>query len=325
MININEECPINHDIDQYLFPVAYITVIIISIPTNCISLYVSCLQIKKKNELGIYLFNLSFADLLYTLVLPVWVYYSLNHNNWMLSEHVCSLVAFLLHSNLYSSAGFLTCISLDRYFAVVHPLNFSQIRTRRTAIIVSVVVWLIQHLSNAIILTKNELFNSTGDLTCYDVFPMEQWKSTFNIIHICIGHLLPLCIMVLCYQRIFAAVKKNQATGDRDKQKIKQLLLTIIVSFVISFTPYHVVLFIRSVGEPKNCTFAKNMFVPYKLTLALTSINCIADPFLYCFVSEAGRADVRTILHCRGKQTEPSEKSIFMMTAIIPTSDQENV
>ncbi|OCT65098.1 psychosine receptor [Xenopus laevis] len=325
MINIKEDCPINHDIDQYLFPVTYITVIIISIPTNCISLYVSCLQIKKKNELGIYLFNLSFADLLYTLVLPLWVYYSLNHNNWMLSEYVCSLVAFLLHTNLYSSAGFLTCISLDRYFAVVHPLKFNQIRTRKTAILVSVVVWLIQHLSNAFILIKSELFNSTGDLVCYDVFPMEQWKSTFNLIHIFIGHLLPLCIMVLCYQRIFAAVKKNQATDDSEKQKIKQLLLTIIVTFVISFTPYHVVLFIRCIGEPENCPFAKNMFVPYKLTLALTSINCVADPFLYCFVSEAGRADVRTILHCCGKQTEPSQKSDIMMTAMTPPYNQENV
>ncbi|KAE8586162.1 hypothetical protein XENTR_v10021573 [Xenopus tropicalis] len=325
MINIDVNCSINHDIDQYLFPVTYITVIVISIPTNCISLYVSCLQIKKKNELGIYLFNLSFSDLLYTLILPLWVYYSLSHNNWMLSEHVCSLVAFLLHTNLYSSAGFLTCISLDRYLAVVHPLKFSHLRTIRTAILVSFVVWLIQHLSNAIILTQHELFNSSGDLTCYDIFPMEPWKSSFNIIHICIGHLLPLFIMVLCYQRIFAAVKTNQATADRDKQKIKQLLLTIIVSFVISFTPYHVVLFIRSIREPGDCDFAKDIFTPYKFTLALTSINCIADPFLYCFVSEAGRADVRTILHCCGKQTEPLEKSGIMMSAITPSTNQENV
>ncbi|KAG8449016.1 hypothetical protein GDO86_015905 [Hymenochirus boettgeri] len=323
MIDKAVNCSISHDSDQYLFPITYIIVIVISIPTNCISLWVSCLQIKKKNELGIYLFNLSFADLIYTLILPVWVYYSLSHNNWKLPEHMCSVVAFLLHTNLYSSAGFLTCISIDRYLAVVHPLKFSYLRTRKTAALVSFLVWLMQHLSNAIILAKVQLFNSSGDLTCYDVFPMENWKSDFSIINVCIGHFVPLFIMVLCYQRIFAAVKTNQATADKDKQKIKQLLLIIIVTFVISFSPYHVILLIRSIWEPGNCNFAQKMFLPYKLTLALTSINCIADPLLYCFVSEAGRADVKTIFQCCVQQRESSEKSLILMSTFTANNNQE--
>ncbi|KAM8921298.1 G-protein coupled receptor 65 [Pelodytes ibericus] len=297
MNNTNGSCNTDHDLDVYMFPVIYIIVIIISIPANCISLYVSYQQVKKKNELGVYLFNLSFADLLYTMTLPLWIDYSIHHDNWNFPPWTCSLSAFFMHTNLYSSAGFLSCISFDRYLAVVFPLKYQHLRTRKTAIFICLLVWATQSASNVIILVQDEIFNHTEDIQCYDRFPMEEWKASFSIVNVCFGHFLPLVIMVVCYFSIYAAVKKNQATADHDKQKIKQLLFTVVVTFIISFTPYHVVLLIRSIWEPKDCDFAKRMFSPYKITLALSSMNCIADPFLYCFVSETGREDMKSILH----------------------------
>ncbi|XP_063295071.1 psychosine receptor [Pelobates fuscus] len=341
MDNNRSSCHISHDLDMYMFPIIYITVIVISIPTNCISLYISYQQIKKKNELGVYLFNLSLSDLLYTTTLPFWVDFSLNHNHWRFADWACKLSAFFMHTNLYSSAGFLTCISIDRYLAVVFPLKFYQLRTRTTAVLVSLLVWTLQGASNVVILLKRETFivishkagnnsNEVNDTVCYDNFPMEEWKSYFSIVNVCSGHFLPLIIMVFCYLKIYAAVKTNQATDEGDKIKIKQLLFAIVVSFVISFTPYHIVLLIRSLKEPNNCTFANKMFYPYKITLALSSVNCMADPFLYCFVSEAGRADLRTLLNCFTNKFESSSKNgsvtknEYMMGTISRNNVQEN-
>jgi G protein-coupled receptor 65 len=40
----------------------------------------------------------------------------------------------------------------------------------------------------------------------------------------------------------------------------------------------------------------------YRITVALTSLNCVADPILYCFVTETGRSDMWNILKfCVGK------------------------
>ncbi|CAJ0967087.1 unnamed protein product [Ranitomeya imitator] len=309
----NLSCTPDHNLDQYLFPITYIVVFIMSVPANIISMYISYQQVMKKNELGIYLFNLSCADLFYALTFPLWIDFSLNHNSWQFSEWLCSWSAYSQHTNLYCSAGFLTCISVDRYLAVVYPLYFQHLRTRRIAICISLGVWTMQSASNVIILVKNETYNNSEDNLCYDTFPIVPWQSHFSIFNVVIGHFLPLLIMIFCYYRIYVAVQKNQATVDTDKQKIKQLLLTIVVMFIVSFTPYHVVLFIRSIWEPDNCDFAKAIFIPYKVTIALSSINCLADPLLYCFMSEAGRADARTIMQCCQAKT-PSAPSSELQT-----------
>ncbi|XP_040267310.1 psychosine receptor [Bufo bufo] len=312
----NGSCTPEHSLDQYLFPTTYILVFVLSVPANLVALYVSYQQVMKKNELGIYLFNLSCSDLFYALTFPLWIDFTLHHDNWRFGERLCSLSAYSLHTNLYCSAGFLTCISLDRYLAVVYPLRFQHLRTRRMATCISLLVWAVQSASNTVILVKEETANHTRDLFCYDIFPMEEWKAQFSIFNVGIGHFLPLVIMIFCYYRIYVAVQQNQATGDKDKQKIKQLLLMIVVMFTLSFTPYHVVLFMRSIWEPNNCDFAQTIFVPYKLTLALSSINCLADPLLYSFMNEAGRADLRTLMLCCQADTRSAASSELQMCTV---------
>ncbi|XP_067412462.1 psychosine receptor [Emydura macquarii macquarii] len=316
-------CSEYHNLDKYLFPFVYTIVILISIPVNCTALCVSCIQVKKKNDLAIFLFSLSLADLLYSLTLPLWIDYTWHGDHWRFSSLLCQISAFLMYMNFYTSAAFLTCISVDRYLALVHPLRFQRFRTRRFALLVSIFIWVLETILNCMILVKNETFteacNSTKHVVCYDKYPLERWQAKLNIFRICSGYMIPLAIMLFCYQKIYQAVKHNQATEDREKKKIKNLLLSITITFFFCFTPYHVMLLVRSsINEPDNVNFA-SIFKTYRITQALTSFNCIADPILYCFVSETGRTDILNMLRCCfcTRQSEFQQSKDVTMSGII--------
>ncbi|NXS41723.1 PSYR protein, partial [Balaeniceps rex] len=303
-MNNTTKCHDDHTLDKYLFPFVYSIVMLISIPINCISLCVSCIQVRKKNELAVYLFSLSLADLLYSLILPLWIDYAWNGDNWRLSASLCQISAFLMYMNFYTSTAFLACISVDRYVALVHPLKLQHLRTRRFSLIVSIIVWLLESTWNAVILVNNEVFtdpcNFTNHTLCYDKYPLELWQVWINLFRICSGYLVPLIIIVFCYHKIYQVVRCNQATVDEEKKKVRKLILNITVTFIVCFTPYHIVLLIRSIKEPyiTDPEILLSMYKVYRITQALTSLNCIADPILYCFVSETARTDILSLLKC---------------------------
>ncbi|KFQ86756.1 Psychosine receptor, partial [Phoenicopterus ruber ruber] len=303
-MNTSAKCHDDHTLAKYLFPFVYSTVMMISVPVNCISLYASCIQVRKKNELAVYLFSLFLADLLYSLILPLWIDYSWNGDNWRFSASLCQISAFLMYMNFYTSTAFLACISVDRYLALVHPLKLQQLRTRRFSLLVSVIVWLLESILNVVILVNKDVFNDPCNFTnltlCYDKYPLEPWQVQINLLRICSGYLVPLIIIVVCYHKIYRVVRCNQATVDEEKKKVRKLILNITVTFIVFFTPYHVILFIRSIKEPYTTDpqLLQLMYRVYRITQALTSLNCIADPILYCFVSETARTDILNLLRC---------------------------
>lgn len=89
-------------------------------------------QVRQRNELGIYLMNLSVADLLYIATLPLWIDYFLQHDDWIHGQESCKLFGFIFYTNIYVSIAFLCCISMDRYLAVAYPLRFAKVRRIKT-------------------------------------------------------------------------------------------------------------------------------------------------------------------------------------------------
>ncbi|XP_066130881.1 psychosine receptor [Saccopteryx bilineata] len=313
-----------HDLDHYLFPIVYIFVVIVSIPANIGSLCVSFLQAKKDNELGVYLFSLSLSDLFYALTLPLWIDYTWNKDDWHFSPALCKACAFFMYMNFYSSTAFLTCIAADRYLAVVYPLKFYFLRTRRFALMISLSIWVVETIFNAVILWEDETAkeycgaNKSAFTLCYDKYPLEPWQIKFNLFRTCTCYAVPLVIMMVCNQKVYHAVQHNQATENSEKRRIIRLLISITLTFFLCFTPFHVMLLIRSIVESQlDQESGKQTYKIYRITVALTSLNCVADPLLYCFVTETGRSDMWTILKfCTGQlnKSQRQRKSILSMS-----------
>ncbi|KAK9962259.1 hypothetical protein ABG768_007631 [Culter alburnus] len=296
MCNISTSCNVDSNIDQFFQPALYIIVIVLGFPTNCMALWAAYMQVRQKNELGIYLMNLSVADLLYIATLPLWIDYFVHHDNWIHGQVSCKLFGFIFYTNIYVSIAFLCCISVDRYLAVAHPLKFAKVRRVKTALLVSAVVWITEIVANSAPLFHDELFKDRFNHTfCFEKYPMQDWVAGMNLYRTFLGFLAPWGAMLAAYRGILRAVRGNVSTERQEKAKIKRLALSLILIVLLCFAPYHVLLLWRSVlflSNPCDCGAEENLFGAYHVTLALTSLNCVADPILYCFVNEGARHDV---------------------------------
>ncbi|XP_012693779.1 G-protein coupled receptor 4 [Clupea harengus] len=296
----NLTCTVDSNIDLFFHPTLYIIVIVLGLPTNCMALWAAYLQVRQKNELGVYLINLSVADLLYIATLPLWIDYFLHHDNWVHGQESCKLFGFIFYTNIYVSIAFLCCISVDRYLAVAHPLKFAKVRRVKTAVGVSIVVWVIEVVANSAPLFHNELFeNGRNHTLCFERYPMQEWVAGMNLYRSFLGFLAPWLVMLAGYRGILRAVRTNVSTERQEKAKIKRLALSLVLIALLCFAPYHVLLLWRSVlflHKPCDCGGEETLFAAYHAALALTSLNCVADPILYCLVNEGARQDVSRAL-----------------------------
>lgn len=290
--NSSLSCAIDHTIHQTLAPVVYVTVLVVGFPANCLSLYFGYLQIKARNELGVYLCNLTVADLLYICSLPFWLQYVLQHDDWAYGDLSCQVCGILLYENIYISVGFLCCISIDRYLAVAHPFRFHQFRTLKAAAGVSVVIWAKELLASVYFLLQTEVVEDENQhRVCFEHYPLRPWQRSINYYRFLVGFLFPLGLLLASYRGILRAVHRSHGTQKSRKDQIRRLVLSTAVIFLVCFLPYHVLLLVRSLWE-SSCDFAKGVFNAYHFSLLLTSFNCVADPVLYCFVSETTHRDL---------------------------------
>ncbi|KAJ8411837.1 hypothetical protein AAFF_G00154750 [Aldrovandia affinis] len=281
-------------VDIYMYPTAYSLFFIVGLPANCMSFYVAFVLARKGNNLAVYLINLSVSDLLYTITLPVWIQLALRYP---VSDTLCSLITVIMNNSFYVGTSFLCCISVDRYLAVVFPLYYPQVHTVQTANLVSALVWCMELCLHAGLLCHTGvLYSFSASRLCEEKMPMRLEDSHMALVRVILGFLFPLLLMTFCFLCIFHVVQGSVFTQESDRRKIQSLLLLLLLTYVIAFTPFQTVMFLRGLWEPNMCSFALRMRDSYMVFVATTTINSVVDPILYCLLSEAARAEMNLLL-----------------------------
>lgn len=151
-----------------------------------------------------FMLNLCVSDLLFLLSLPMWaVYYSQGYN-WPFGWVACKICGALHNLNLYASIFFITCMSVDRYLAIVRPLRSQSSRNTRRARLTCVVVWLLAVACTGPILYLRDTyrFEVLGVEACVINYPDHTWYMTLVWMKILLGFLLPLLVISCCYGAI---------------------------------------------------------------------------------------------------------------------------
>ncbi|EPY77686.1 G-protein coupled receptor 20 [Camelus ferus] len=98
--------------------------------------------------------------------------------------------------------------------------------------------------------------------------------------------------------------------GRQRRVRAMQLLLTVLVIFLVCFTPFHA----RQVAvELWPDVPPHTSLVAYHVAVTLSSLNSCMDPIVYCFVTSSFQATVRGLFRGRGVECEPSSCDVVSM------------
>lgn len=287
-------------------PVIYIIVFVVGLPTNAMAIWVFLFRTKKKNPSSIFMANLALADLLFVIWVPLKIAYHINGNNWIYGEGLCKVLVAFFYGNMYCSMAFIACISVQRYWAVVHPLS-QQKKSSCKTVYISVAVWVVVWLITIpLYLYDQEVLVTYPDIqTCHDVTRRNQTKMAagYFLTMGTLGFIVPTVVCIISYILMLKALRNSMADPSITKKRRKAvvLIITVLVMFVVCFTPSNIMLLVHYVlllsGAPNN------QYGFYITTLCLASLNSCIDPFVYYFISKDFRDHVRNTFMCRSERT----------------------
>ncbi|XP_074411903.1 platelet-activating factor receptor isoform X1 [Zonotrichia albicollis] len=295
-------CHIDSEFRYSLFTVFYSIIFILGFVANCYVLWIfsRIYPTKKLNEIKIFMVNLTVADLLFLITMPMWIVYYHNHGDWIMPSFLCNVAGWFFFVNTYTSVAFLMVITYNRYQAVTNPIKAAQLTTQRRGIYLSAAIWIIIVGSSLYYLfdknTIPEEVDSKNFTRCFERYDTTGGVSAVLAIHVIICVLFYIIfLLILGWNVVIIRTLFSKSVHPRKSAHVKQralwMVCTVLAVFIISFVPHHIVhlpwtLTVLEQWQKENCRLRQQLNDAHQVTLCLLSTNCVLDPIIYCFLTK---------------------------------------
>ncbi|XP_052422373.1 2-oxoglutarate receptor 1-like [Carassius gibelio] len=295
--------PVDEYIMAYYLPVMYSIISVVGIVGNFLVIIIYLVKLRPWKSSSIIMVNLAVADLLYSSSLPVLVHFYVT-KNWTLGEFICRLIRFCFHYHLYGSILFLTCLSIFRYIAVVHPLKAAEILRKRWTILACLAVWVISLVEISPMLGMITVQQEDKMTKCLDFAsndPQVVWW--YGWILTMFGYVFPLLVVCWSYTHIAGSLGSSISRNQPSRSRVRMLSILILVVFVLCFLPYHIMRLLRvdSLLRPAvSCMQRRGIHAVYILSRPLAGLNTFFNLALYTLAGDKFQQAFWSFVHRKG-------------------------
>ncbi|KAK2144463.1 hypothetical protein LSH36_753g00006 [Paralvinella palmiformis] len=173
---------------------------------NITVIYVILRHRKMRNVTNFFLANLAVSDLCVGIfcILPNLTTFLSPY--WILGKIVCKLYYFIQCTSYTASVLILTVISLERYFAIIHPMLNKRITRMCLMRVVVVIIWICAALYGVPNLVAYDIYRVAGANGTLDFCVITgRWTidmDVYSVINFVVLYLLPLLLISAMYTRI---------------------------------------------------------------------------------------------------------------------------
>lgn len=286
---------------QYEPPLFWIIFILGAVGNLLVVWIYTTVRNRLKTMTDVYLLNLAVADLLFLCMLPFWAVDAIK--GWDFGTGLCKVVSAVYKINFFSSMLLLTCISVDRYIAIVQVIKAQNLKKKRLfySKLACLVVWLV---STVLALPEFIFAQVKPETSGMSFCTLVYWNNAYNrtkilvlVLQICMGFCLPLLVMLFCYTVIIRSLLQAKSF---QKHKALRVIFAVVFVFVLSQLPYNSLLIVEAMQAANttisDCNTAIAFDVAGQIAKSLAYTHACVNPFLYVFIGVRFRQDLLRIM-----------------------------
>ncbi|XP_071808081.1 somatostatin receptor type 4-like [Asterias amurensis] len=294
--------------------VLYSIICVVGITGNFLVTFVLLRVPTLRSNTSDFLIHLSLVDFIVcVLVIPnflVVVETAPSPNPGVFSELWCRFFngKFLFWVCALTSVFSLVTVNLERFVAIVYPLKYKVVFTRRNKILMITTCWILATLSKTFILF---LYDEGENVGCRFLgWPNPEVQAVVGLYTFIVQLPGPFLVMVWAQWRVISTLKRqmkvlkgrmaSSTVNPADQRKMWQLrasqtlirtLLTFVITFAVCWAPIQVMFLVYNFGVYVDFSS------PFRhISVMLSVCNSCVNPILYTLMNKPFRKGIREAL-----------------------------
>ncbi|XP_051924244.1 tachykinin receptor 1a [Hippocampus zosterae] len=290
----------------FLWAIAYCCIVIVSVVGNVTVIWIIVAHKRMRTVTNYFLLNLAFAEASMSAFNTVFNFIYAVHNEWYFGLVYCRFHNFFPIAAVFASIYSMTAIALDRYMAIIHPLQ-QRMSSTETKVVVGV-IWVL-----ALLLAFPQYYYSNvdqlpGRVVCYIDWPeytICDFKKMYYVCVVILIYFLPLLVMGCAYLVVGLTLWASEIPGDSSdrykeqltaKRKVVKMMIVVVCTFAICWLPYHVYFLVHQFfPDMFEETFIQQVYLAI-MWLAMSST--MYNPIIYCCLNDRFRAGFKQAFRC---------------------------
>eukprot|EP00081_Caenorhabditis_elegans_P026388 NP_509896.1 Galanin-like G-protein coupled receptor npr-9 [Caenorhabditis elegans] len=307
-----------------IIPTIFAVIILVGLVGNALVVIVAFGR-QMRNSTNTLIIGLAISDLMFLLLCVPFTAVDYAAPTWIFPEWTCSMINFFQHTSAYCSVWTLTLMALDRYLAVVYPVESMTLRTPRNTVIALCFIYIIIIASQIPVGRMHGIYvydfimekrSTCAILTIATAEATPTMARTYFMTFNVFGYVLPLGISVVLYGLMLRKLwdmprpGNSQSVGGRNltnrdsgssirrrpeataaKRKVTRLVLCVLITWALCWLPLNVCFFMSGLAYPEPLVISHGviMVIVQIASQVLAYTNSCLNPILYALMSQSFR------------------------------------
>ncbi|KAM9165121.1 pyroglutamylated RF-amide peptide receptor-like [Pangshura tecta] len=315
---------------KVVFLVLYIIIFALALLGNSLVVYIIIRRKAMRTATNIFICSLACSDLLVTFFCIPFTLLQNVSSEWLGGPFVCKMVPFIQITAVVASTLTMTCIAVERYQGIVHPLKMKRQYTNKRTYKILGFVWMIAVIVGLPMLyvqtleVKYDFLYNIHHVCCLESWHSIELRRAYAIFILVALFLLPLTAMLMLYSRIGYELWIKKRIGDssvlnalsrhemnkitRKKKRAVIMMVIVVLFFAVCWAPFHVVHMLFEYNNLEESYDDVTVKIIFAIVQAIGFFNSFNNPVVYTFMNENFKKSFVAILFCSSRNSEPADK-----------------